>query len=450
MRRLLALALLVAGCASYEPAPLPRSALAAELAARRLDDPGLAAHARSLVLGHRLARFDLADGLDAAEATVVALYFHPAFAAARARAAEAAADARQAGFLANPVLTLDPRYVFGADPFEIAADLSFTIPTAGKRRIRREAAEVAVAAARAAEDALAWEVRQEVRRAYTRFAAAEAELRLFEAGGGAVEELVRLSERRVAAGEAPRAEALAARRRAAEAEAWAADARSRAALARAALEARLGLPPGGLAGVTLVATVLVPADAARAATLTAAVEARLLRTALDARLDVARAELAYASAEKALELEVARQYPDLDFGPGVAHEDVGTKLRLGISFTIPIFDQNQVRIARALAARNEAAADLRAAVLSVEQGVHRAAIAVEAARAALAAEEEGPLAIAEADDALAARALAAGEISGADRASAAVALLLERRRFLALEAALAAALIDLETEVGRP
>jgi cobalt-zinc-cadmium efflux system outer membrane protein len=65
----------------------------------------------------------------------------------------------------------------------------------------------------------------------------------------------------------------------------------------------------------------------------------------------------YAAAESALHLEVAKQYPDIHFGPGYTYDTGTHKIAFGLAgITLPVFDQNQGGIAQAEAKRKEAAA----------------------------------------------------------------------------------------------
>lgn len=68
----------------------------------------------------------------------------------------------------------------------------------------------------------------------------------------------------------------------------------------------------------------------------------------------------YEAAEKALELEVRKQYPDLHIGPGYGREDGQDQVLLGLSIPIPILNANRQRIAEARAQRELARAGVEA------------------------------------------------------------------------------------------
>ena len=74
------------------------------------------------------------------------------------------------------------------------------------------------------------------------------------------------------------------------------------------------------------------------------------------RLDVRRALAEYAAAEAALQLEIARQHPDIQIGPGYQYEERNSFFTVGLAATLPIFNRNQGPIAEAEARRKEAAA----------------------------------------------------------------------------------------------
>jgi outer membrane protein TolC len=74
------------------------------------------------------------------------------------------------------------------------------------------------------------------------------------------------------------------------------------------------------------------------------------------RLDVRRALAQYAAAEADLQLEIAKQYPDINLGPGYTYEERSSFFTVGLSSSIPIFNRNQGPIAEADARRKETSA----------------------------------------------------------------------------------------------
>src|SRR6202011_1544016 len=62
------------------------------------------------------------------------------------------------------------------------------------------------------------------------------------------------------------------------------------------------------------------------------------------------------AAEADLQLEISKQYPDVQIGPGYTYEEKNNFFTLGLSTTLHIFNRNQGPIAEAEARRKEAAA----------------------------------------------------------------------------------------------
>jgi len=80
------------------------------------------------------------------------------------------------------------------------------------------------------------------------------------------------------------------------------------------------------------------------------------RDAVLNRLDIRRALAQYAAAEVALHLEIAKQYPNFNIGPGYTFEERNSFFTVGFSTSLPVFNQNQGPIAEAEGRRGEAAA----------------------------------------------------------------------------------------------
>ena len=82
--------------------------------------------------------------------------------------------------------------------------------------------------------------------------------------------------------------------------------------------------------------------------------------AVENRLDVQRALAQYEAAQSRLQLEVARQYPDIDLGPGYAYEEGVHLISLRMGTVLPLRNRNEGPIAEAEAQRKAAGAQLLA------------------------------------------------------------------------------------------
>jgi len=103
------------------------------------------------------------------------------------------------------------------------------------------------------------------------------------------------------------------------------------------------------------------------------------RTALQSRPDILGALAEYAASESALQLEIAKQYPDLRLEPGYQYDQGDNKWSLGIIVDLPILNQNQGPIAEAEAKRRESAARFNALQAKVLAEIDRATEAVQVA-----------------------------------------------------------------------
>jgi outer membrane protein, heavy metal efflux system len=84
----------------------------------------------------------------------------------------------------------------------------------------------------------------------------------------------------------------------------------------------------------------------------------LRRTALFSRPDVLAALVEYDAAETSVRLEIAKQYPDLNIGPGYQWDQGENKWSFDFSLTLPVLKRNEGPIAEAEARRGEAEARL--------------------------------------------------------------------------------------------
>jgi cobalt-zinc-cadmium efflux system outer membrane protein len=434
------LAILLSACASAPPAPLDPESSAHRLEARSLDDPRVAA---------ALARTGLstASGWTLDSLTVAAWALRPEIAVAAADVAIAAAAERTAAELPNPTLSLDPAYLYdnasGAlSPWTLAASLGFTIETGGKRDIRKAQSRAESNVRRWQLAEATWQARQDIRKALIArlvaqltLATAEREIALRQSFSAWVENAFRF-------GAVAQTDRLTAATSLAQAQGTLRTARGDLAAADAALAAAVGVTTDHFPFKTLTAplTDMLPNPGG----------AETLRDeALINRLTVRRALADYGVTEQALRMAVAKQYPDISFGPGYVYDKGDRGVTLNLGFTLPLFHGAQAAIDEALAARAKAATQFEAA-----QGTALAEIETASARygAALAAWSESKTAEAAGDQAVAAvdRRLAMGAADRGEVVTAGLVQIASRRATLdALRAALDA-LGAIEDGLQRP
>jgi outer membrane protein TolC len=369
----------LAGCATYHAEPIEPATLAQRFALRSLAGDRLHAWFTQ-ALGHEVEPWPPARW-NRESLTLAAWYYSPALDVARAQWHTAEAGIDVADAIPNPVLQLPFEYATpnpgpGA-PFTTGPALDIPIETAGKRGYRVDEATHLAQSARLSIANEAWKVRAQVRDAMLALYAARERSAYLSEAAGARRQIVEMVEKRRAVGETSGAEVDAARHAALQADNEFAAARNAQQDARARLAAAIGVPLAALDAVTLDLDEFrtpPPPPPARDAQLAAVFE----------RADL-RASLAdYAAAESALQLEVAKQYPDLHLGPGYSYDTGTHRIAFGLTgITLPIFDQNQAGIAQAEAKRKEAAARTEALQDAMLGELERTCAQYQSARLAL-------------------------------------------------------------------
>lgn len=349
-----ALAVALTGCAHYEAKPLVARDAAAAWNQRSLDTPELR-HFLEQNLHREFTEWPPAAwNFDAL--TLAAFYYHPDLDVARARWAVAVAGKTTAGERPNPTLSVAPAYNTTTaipSPWLVTANLDVPIETAGKRGYRLAQASQLSEAARLNIASVAWQVRSRVRRRLLDLDAARQTQALLQTQQTLQAENVRLLELQYEAGAISAFERTQARLASDSARLALRDAERQSAEARVRLADAIGVPVHALDGVEFSFAGLrhLPVDLPAA-------DAR--RQALLNRADIWGALAEYAASQSALQLELAKQYPDLHLGPGYEYDQGANKWSLGLSVTLPVFNRNQGAIAEAQARRAETAARFNA------------------------------------------------------------------------------------------
>ena len=345
--------LLPAGCVRFQPQPLSPANTAAELESRSLTNATL-----KIFLEKNLQReFEPwpPPTWDFETLTLAAFYYHPSLEVARADWQVATAGKTTAAERPNPTVTQNLAYEPVKDAFSPwIPGLTFDLPleTAGKRRKRMEQAQHVAEAARYNVATAAWQVRSGLRASLLDFIAAQARLELVSQQLGLREELVRRLTLQLQAGAISAFDLNTARLALLRARADVADAERLAGEARPRLAQALGVPVAGLEGAQFqfdLGTVVVE-------NLTTP-EART--TALQGRADILSALADYGTSQSALQVEVAKQYPDVHLTPGYMWNAGSTgenDWQIGATVELPLLNQHRGAIAEATARRNASAA----------------------------------------------------------------------------------------------
>ena len=369
MQGLLALAALVVllpGCAIYHPQPIAPAALMQSFEARSLDNPELlryvAAHDVAQY-GHANVSGDPAGAWDLDTLTLAAFYFSPELDVARAQASVSEAAIQAARQRPNPLLQLPLGYTTnpgdGESPYTFGLGLDIPIETAGKRGYRIVHAQHLSNAARFHVGSVAWQLRSRLRNQLLDLYSATRKQEILQRQVAAQQQIAAMLDKRLSLGAASAPEANQTQIALAQTRIALADARKQIQDQRAQIAATIGVPVIAIADAHISFDAFeradsnltfpdIPTDAAR-------------REAIVNRADLLAALSDYEASQAALQLEVARQVPDLHLGPGYTFDKGAHTFGLSISgIALPIFNRNQGAIAEAVARRKEMAARVNA------------------------------------------------------------------------------------------
>jgi outer membrane protein TolC len=346
--------ILLTGCAHYKPQPVSPATTLARYEARRLDEPGLKRFLEQNA-GNPLTNWPPVQW-DLNSLTLAAFYFHPSLEVARAQWLVSVAGEKTAGARPNPTVSVDPSYDSqipgNYSPWLVPVSFDLPIETDGKRAKRIAQAKAAAESARWNFVVAAWQIRSGVRSSLEDLHVAESRAALLAAQFDLQKKIVGLLQSRSDAGEISRTELATAQLALNQTQLELGDAQSAKVAARSHLAQALGLSEAALAGRKFKFESLPHG-------ISELTSQQAREIALCSRADILAALADYATAEADLQLEVARQYPDLHLGPGYAWNNGNAgdnQWLLGATLELPILDQNQGPIAEAQARRKLAAA----------------------------------------------------------------------------------------------
>ncbi len=356
---------LIPACTRFHPQPLSPAHTAEEMEQRSLADTNLQTFLEKN-LQRRFTNWP-AQPWDMEMLMLTAFYWNPSLETARADWRVAAAGVQTAGERPNPTTTASLLHqpVPGA-PAPWIPTILFDLPleTAGKRRWRTEQAAHLSDSARLNLATAAWHVRSSVRSNLVQYMVARQRVALEQRQLALQEEYVSRLNSQFQAGAISGVEVNTARLALAHTRADLADAQRQLAEARPQLAESLGVSERALSGVEFQFDL---AQLAGAEELTAP-EART--RALLGRTDILAALADYAATQSALQLEIARQYPDVHVTPGYswnAGSAGENDWQVGLTVELPILNRHRGPIAEATA-RSEASAarfrDLQARVIA--------------------------------------------------------------------------------------
>jgi CRISPR system Cascade subunit CasA len=414
------LALGLAGCVAYTPAPPHPERYVADVDARRLPP--------------KTTPWSGADLL------AVAIAQNPQIVEARAKYVTALAAVKAAKAPPGPSLTLTAEYASETPHWGYTAAGDAPLDYGARRSTRIDTARLQALQAWYDLGEAIWSVRTDLEKARGDWLAATLEITLAHQDADLRRQRFERLERRVAAGQDARSVAIQAQTDLVNAERRLAAAQGRLDAAHTALAKALGVSPAAVKGLGL-------APPTEASALTDLPTWR--RDAALSRRDVLRAIADYDIAEDALRLQVAQQYPALSIGPAYQYDHGVSKYPVSVGLALPPWDLNKGQIAQAEKARAAAGRTLELTQANALSAVDAAASAYSVARDDAERTRNRDVPLAERTAANTARAAQAGETDRTDELNARAAALDARLALNDAQHTLAGATADLEDALRR-
>lgn len=342
----------LAGCATYQPKPITLAQLAVRFEARSFSSSDLHVYLEQQ-LGRELAVWPLLRW-DRRMLMFAAYYYSPALDVARAQWLSANADVETATLFPDPSLQLPFDYTLnhkGAGrPFTTGPVLDITIETAHKRAYRTEKESHLSEAARQNIRHQAWKVYSQLRDTLLTLYADRERIALLTQQVEGQQRIVRMLEKRVSVGEGAESDIYPASLALLQARVALTSTQNETQTMHARLANIIGVPVPALESIRVNIDEFAHTDMP-------VPRADARRTALFHRADLLGSLARYDASQSALQLEIAKQYPDIHIGPGYTYDVGASKINFGLAgITLPVLNRNEGGIAKAEAQRTEAAA----------------------------------------------------------------------------------------------
>lgn len=352
-RALLLLApLSLSACQSYQPRPLDLQGTKAAYLARSPEDQSIKDFADFLATQRisnnpttPLPEFNPSDGLSLYEAQLVALIYNPDLHLLRLESGRTLATMKHAGLWQDPTFGLDLERIIsdlnGADPWAVGSTIGITIPVSGRLSAEKATATAQHAAQLDQIAASEWATQSALRQQWILWSAALLEKQITIELIASLREIVAVVDKQQTAGTLSRIDARIFHVELAARQSDLIEYEARVKEHELELRAMMGLSPQK--PLTLHPALTFSPRARDSAQVLAQLEAS------HPELNAIRAE--YEVSEHQLRTQIRAQYPDITLAPGYGSDQGDSRLLLGVSFPIPLWNRNQQAIAQATAQR---------------------------------------------------------------------------------------------------
>ncbi len=360
-------------CVSYRAHPISPSKNAHTLLERSLSDQGL--H-QFLIQNHKDTSVWPPHSWDVEGLALAAFYYHPDMELARAQKSSAQASIRTAKQRPNPTFSFTPERITnpspGLSPWIHTFNLSVPIEIGGKRHFRLKQAQSLALSTEYKVATTAWKVRNRLELALLSLSSWKEKEELLQKRQVSLADYLGLLDQRIQSGMVSPLQITDSQLLLDQLRLNLADAQKQRHQALADVAAALGIPMASLENVHFNFDAFNHFPALKKNTFES-----FQILALTNRSDILAGVAQYDACQAALQLELAKRYPDINLGPGYQWSQGEKHWSLGFSLTLPLFNQNQGPIAEAKAHCEESAAQFNQLQASIVSDLDHAWIAYQ-------------------------------------------------------------------------
>ncbi len=355
-------------CTSYQAEPLSAESSSAQLATRNFQDPNLQAFISENLPQHN----QLLTTWDVDTLTMAAIYYQPGINAAYNKWLATKGGVQKANEIINPNFLFTTKAESSSTysaPFPTDITLLPKIQTADKRAIKTNQALMQSEAAKMDLIIAVWRVRCEIRKNLLALYKVNKSIPLLEKQVEYEFSILQIVKQQVSDGDLTPLELMRTNNNFIRNTILLQEAREQRKKILSDLAENIGVPVSALSSLSFSFK-----EFQHHPRFSSIPFATLQRTTLLTRPDLLKSLSEYEASQYALQLEIAKQYPDLDLGPAYSWDKGINKWGFSFAALLPIFNQNQGAIAEAKAMRAQKRANVMTLQASILHDIEQARI----------------------------------------------------------------------------
>ena len=366
------------GCVKFQRVSLDPSKSYNEFASRSLESPSL-----KRFIEEKTGKTNIdwpSQNWDVPLLSLAGLYYNPSIESARASSKVADSTIITAKARPNPTISaeggINSSVLDQSDinPWIPAVNLSIPIETANKRGYRIAVASNKVEVQKMNLMLTSWQVRSNIRASYIELLSAYNRSNIFFKQLQLQEKVRATQETQLKGGEIKASDITPMAILIANTQIELGNISRQLDEAYPRLAAAIGVPLNALKKINLQLDLNKDTNA-----FTFFLSTNLIEFSLKNRPDILAAIYEYEAAQSTLQLEIAKQYPNVNLNPGYQWDQGENKWTIGLSVELPIFNKNEGPIAEAMANRNLAAAKFNELQINIISEMEAAIVSAQTA-----------------------------------------------------------------------